>query len=465
MVRLSKTATEPVQVCLPIPQGVSSSQAYIFRYNEDTETWSRQTAGRDITDGFVCVDVSQFSLFTVGSYPRSPPTPPDPGGGGGGGGGSRDQHGNTPAQATPVSLGAVAPWMASTAGEINTAADIDYFQITVPQAGVVVVETTGRTDTMGTAWQDGEQLATADSGGERQNFLLSARVEAGLVMVAVEGRRTGAYSLETTLLVGVLENPSDFGLPLSIPITTNADTLAPEFATFNAETAPCGTVVNLDQFPARPTLREALIYANALSVQEPITITFALAPGLDNQTIILTDSLPSLCGGDLTLDGDVYALGSNTTLNGAGVPAALEVLTIRSANNTIKNFKITNVPEAGILVWHTESFGETVTGNEVLDNTITGGQYGIVVQAGSATEAGMLSKTTVSGNTISETTNAGIGVFAMYAGSKITDTVVEMNKVFENSGSGITASSSAVNTTLADSITKLKIQDKHGLGP
>ena len=256
-------------------------------------------------------------------------------------------------------------------------------------------------------------------------------------------------------------NLSDFGLPLSIPITTNADTLAPEFATFNAETAPCGTVVNLAQFPARPTLREALIYANALSVREPITITFALAPGLDNrQTITLTDSLPSLCGGDLTLDGDYYALGqSNTTLDGAGVLTDLEMLAIRSANNTIKNFSITNVPDAGILVWHTESFGKTVTNNKITGNTITKGNYGIVVQAGSATEAGMLSKTTVSGNTISETTYAGISIFAVYAGSKITDTVVEMNEVFENNGSGITAWSSAVNTTLVDSITKLTIQD------
>ena len=197
--------TEPVQVCLPIPQGVSSSQAYIFRYNEDTETWSRQTTGRVITDGFVCVNVSQFSLFTVGSYRRS--SGGGGGGGGGGGSGSRDQHGNTPAQATPVSLGAVAPWMASTAGQINSADDIDYFQITVPHAGVLVVETTGRTDTMGTVWQDGEELATADSGGERQNFLLSVQVEAGPLVVAVEGRRTGAYSLETHLLVGFLGNP------------------------------------------------------------------------------------------------------------------------------------------------------------------------------------------------------------------------------------------------------------------
>ena len=147
-------------------------------------------------------DVSQFSLFTVGSYRRSS-------GGGGGGGGTQDQHGNTPAQATPVSLGEVAPWMSSTAGQINATDDIDYFQITVPHAGVLVVETRGSTDTVGTAWQDGEEVARAASGGEQRNFRLSVRVAAGPVLVAVAGNgsRTGAYTLATTLVVGYLENP------------------------------------------------------------------------------------------------------------------------------------------------------------------------------------------------------------------------------------------------------------------
>ena len=52
-------------------------------------------------------------------------------------------------------------------------------------------------------------MASADSGGERRNFRLSVRVQAGPVVVAVEGQgnRTGAYRLETALLAGYLENP------------------------------------------------------------------------------------------------------------------------------------------------------------------------------------------------------------------------------------------------------------------
>ena len=72
-----------------------------------------------------------------------------------------------------------------------------------------MVETTGSTDTVGTVWQDGEELARADTGGVRRNFRLVVPVEAGPVVVAVagNGRRTERYTVQTTLLVGYLENP------------------------------------------------------------------------------------------------------------------------------------------------------------------------------------------------------------------------------------------------------------------
>ena len=141
--------------------------------------------------------------------PQRRPPPPPPGRGSGGGGTSRDLHGNTAAQATRVRLDGTAPWASSTAGQINPADDIDYFTLPLPQAGVLVVETTGSTDTVGTVWQDGEELAMADSGGAGRNFRLSVRVQAGPVVIAVagNGRQTGAYTLQVTLLLGFLENP------------------------------------------------------------------------------------------------------------------------------------------------------------------------------------------------------------------------------------------------------------------
>ena len=166
-------------------------------------------------DGLNQTATQSFTVTVDGPPPPRPPRPPVTGGGSGGGGSgggstaSRDAHGNSPAQATRITPGAMAPWASSTPGQINTEADIDYFTLTVPQAGVLVVETTGFTDTVGTVWQEGEELGMADSGGERRNFRLAVPVEAGPVVIAVAGNgsRTGAYTLRTQLVVGYLENP------------------------------------------------------------------------------------------------------------------------------------------------------------------------------------------------------------------------------------------------------------------
>ena len=129
------------------------------------------------------------------------------GGGGGGGGSSQDDHGNTPAQATPVTLDPTRT--ASVRGQINTAADMDYFSAAVPHAGVLVVETSGPTATVGTVWQAGAELATAARGGVGQNFRLRVRVAPGSVVIALQGQggATGAYTLQVTFLSGHLENP------------------------------------------------------------------------------------------------------------------------------------------------------------------------------------------------------------------------------------------------------------------
>ena len=144
----------------------------------------------------------------------TPPTGTGPssgttGGGTGGGGGSpsQDEHGNTPAQATLVTLDPART--AATAGQLNTVADVDYFSVDVPHAGVLVVETSGPTATVGTVWQAGEELATADRGGAGRNFRLSVRVAPGSVVIALQGQggATGAYTLQVTFLPGYLENP------------------------------------------------------------------------------------------------------------------------------------------------------------------------------------------------------------------------------------------------------------------
>ncbi len=195
-----------IEVCLPRPAGLTAP-LYVYRYQPAADTtqpgrWERLTAGWRVSDREVCATVSQFSDFQVGTY--TPPPPPPPSRQGGGGGRPRDDHGNSASRATRI------PLTARMVGQIGTRSDVDYFTLTVPHAGILVVETTGSTDTRGTVWQDGARLATADSGGTGQNFRLSVQAEAGPVVIAVRGngRQTGRYVLQTTLVVGFLENPS-----------------------------------------------------------------------------------------------------------------------------------------------------------------------------------------------------------------------------------------------------------------
>ena len=134
----------------------------------------------------------------------------NPSGGGRGGSSGRDRHGNTAATATPIAFRSASPRAGSLAGQINTQRDVDYFRLRLAQAGVLLIETNGRTDTRGQVWQAGEALGAATGGGPGTNFRLVTPVAAGDVLIAIagEGGRTGAYTLRARLVVGSVENPS-----------------------------------------------------------------------------------------------------------------------------------------------------------------------------------------------------------------------------------------------------------------
>ena len=173
-----------------------------------------------------------------------------------------------------------------------------------------------------------------------------------------------------------------------------------------------------------------------------------------------------LCGGKLTLDGDIDGDGSpDITLDGGtGLPTWADGLDIRSSTNTINGLTLTNIPDVGIQVLNPAT-PPSVTTNTITNNTVTGGTFGIVVQAGhdndTSNGAGAVSNTTIRGNTVSETETVGILVFTAYVGSTITKTTVEDNEVYANEGDGISAQSWAVNTTRTNSITSLTIRDNH----
>ena len=132
----------------------------------------------------------------------------DGGGGGGDGGGGgpaceEDLHGNSAAQATGMALAT------ETVGAICPAADVDYFTVPAPGLGLLFVDTTGQVQTHGSLWQAGATLAAGPTDGGQPGARLGARVEAGPVVIALQGQggATGAYTLQVTFVPGFLENP------------------------------------------------------------------------------------------------------------------------------------------------------------------------------------------------------------------------------------------------------------------
>ena len=295
------------------------------------------------------------------------------------------------------------------------------------------------------------------------------------------------------------------GFAADIRVTTTADRLTPAFATFDPATNICGAVVDPTAFPAAPSLREALIYAN--HTPGPDTITFA--PSLRGQTIRLsfdgpdaggeTDVLPVLCSGNTRLDGDVNGDGQpDITLDGSNFSphdtfGRTWGVYVISANNTVSGLTLRNFPNFGIAVLHYTGLGTApLTGTRLTNNTVVGSRLSIVVQAGLDDQAGTVRDTAISGNTVSAATSHGIYVLtgpvsgstvdgtritenmvshtarfgiilqANYTtgGSNlhITNTTIQHNEVFANGATGLVAQShGAANSRL----TNLHILDNH----
>ena len=103
-----------------------------------------------------------------------------------------DAHGDSPSEATVVTLGS------ATLGALAPG-DVDYFRVEVSQAHNLVVHTTSGLDTFGYIEDDaGTVLARNDDAGPGSNFSMSRSVEAGTYYIRVEGLgddETGPYTL------------------------------------------------------------------------------------------------------------------------------------------------------------------------------------------------------------------------------------------------------------------------------
>ena len=112
--------------------------------------------------------------------------------------GEEDDHGDAPADATPIRVPSV------TRGNLGHPGDRDVFRVRVERPGWLGVATTGTTDTHGTLRDaDGTIVGTDDDEGDGLNFFIAARVGPGDWFIEVrgfDGRVTGRYGLVVVFL-------------------------------------------------------------------------------------------------------------------------------------------------------------------------------------------------------------------------------------------------------------------------
>lgn len=106
--------------------------------------------------------------------------------------GAGDDHGNTFATATAISV------PGTKTGVVNTGTDLDFFKFTLTSARTLTIKSTGSLDTWGTLYDaNGNELDYADDSTD-YNFVMVESLPAGTYYVSVEGYSTsdvGPYGL------------------------------------------------------------------------------------------------------------------------------------------------------------------------------------------------------------------------------------------------------------------------------
>ena len=141
----------------------------------------------DISLGDVNQDgqVDVVDAYLIAAYLTDPSDPSLPAGIG-------DEHGDSLAEASPISSGS------ETSGKLS-AGDEDYFVIEMARGGTLVAYTTGDTDTYGSILDSsGSVLTSNDEAGPEGNFRVSASVNPGTYYIRVRGYGSltaGSYTL------------------------------------------------------------------------------------------------------------------------------------------------------------------------------------------------------------------------------------------------------------------------------
>ena len=123
----------------------------------------------------------------------------------------------------------------SVPGQLMSADEVNYFRLDIPHPGILIVETTGDTDTFGSLTQEETRAVTTDEdSGEDNNFRIAQPVIPGQYSVAVSGgEETGEYTLAVQYHPGMLENPQPGSFQSGIDVISgwvcDADQVVIEF--------------------------------------------------------------------------------------------------------------------------------------------------------------------------------------------------------------------------------------------
>lgn len=132
-----------------------------------------------------------------------------------------DDHGNTSSNASVLAING------SSAGVLH-AGDIDYFAVNVPQAGRLVVRSTGGTDTFGSLLSSSGQVMLTNDDTNGINFELNQEVDAGRYFVAVRHYNatsgTGSYGLTASFTPTAALSAPTLIAPLATTVNPNAGT-------------------------------------------------------------------------------------------------------------------------------------------------------------------------------------------------------------------------------------------------
>ncbi len=141
--------------------------------------------------------------------------------------GPSDDHGNSLTSATTF------PLNSSLGGVIEEGADLDFFRIDLPSAGLLTLYSSGNLDTVANLLSaNGSNLAVNDDGGSGRNFLINRNVDAGTYYLRVRSYSTltGSYTAHVAINNVTNSRPSSPGSDATPPSLTGDNPFAGDTA-------------------------------------------------------------------------------------------------------------------------------------------------------------------------------------------------------------------------------------------